>query len=558
MIKKVGLAVVIPLLIIGVYFLPQQGEHESSSDAPSDSAPENSQQTEKPDGERTQATINNIFSRAANGKIPNHSFTAGKTKIKSVTKKWGNYQETVQTNNGQYVQFPDNNVHFGIQHGTVFDIRLLDSRLSNIHYKKIKELKGEPDETHVYTDKTHDQIILVYDVNDDYRLKWVVPKPTDARPNPAVDHISVVMSPAYQLEKQVNTMTLDEKIGQMIFAGVSGTTVTEQTKKLIKEYKVGGFILYANNMKSPGQTVDFVNNIKQINKQHALPLLLGVDQEGGPVSRLPGELTGIPPNSKIGARNNPEYAREIGTLLGKMVKEYGFNLNFAPVMDVNSNPDNPVIGNRAFSSNPETVSRLGIQTMKGIQSQNVISVIKHFPGHGDTSVDSHLQLPTVNKDKAGLNKLELIPFKNAIQHGADVVMVAHILLPKIDKEYPSSMSKPVITGMLRKDFQYDGVIISDDMTMQAITNNYEIGQAAVKSVKAGTDIIMVAHDYDKVTTAVQGLTKAVHSGEISEERIDRSVKRIIRLKEKYHLSDAKTNPVNVQRLNNSIQNVLKE
>ncbi|WP_077324255.1 beta-N-acetylhexosaminidase [Virgibacillus siamensis] len=553
MIKKIGLAVVIPLFLIGVYYLTQQDAQE-----PSSPKPDSPQQKENADSGQPNASIDEIFSLAAKGEVPGHSFTAGKTKIDSVTKKWGSYNETVQTNNGQYVEFPDRNVHFGIQNGTVFDVRLFDSGLSAIHYKEIKELKGKPDKTHVYKDETHQQIILVYKVSADYRLKWIVPKPTDTESNPAVDHISVVTSNNYQLEKQVETLTLDEKIGQMIFAGISGTTAGEQTKKLIGKYKVGGIILYAANMETPEQTVALLNKIKQLNEQNTSPVLLGVDQEGGVVSRLPGELTDIPPNSKLGTVNDPGYSHKIGFLLGKMVKEYGFNLDFAPVMDVNSNPDNPVIGNRAFSNNPEVVSNLGIQTMKGIQSKNVIPVIKHFPGHGDTSVDSHLQLPTVNKSKAALRKLELIPFKDAIQHGADVIMVAHILLPKIDEDYPSSMSKPVITGMLREHLQYEGVIISDDMTMQAITDNYKIGGAAVKSVKAGTDIIMVAHDYGKVTTVINALKQAVQSGEIPEKRIDQSVKRIIRLKQKYHLPHDQTDPVNVDQLNHSIQKVLRE
>lgn len=399
---------------------------------------------------------------------------------------------------------------------------------------------------------------VFYFMQDDPNKQSTAPETSPEKPqqtdDPDTDSSDDLIN---QMKKRINALSLDEKIGQMIFAGISGTAVNKQTKRLIEKYKVGGVILYSDNLKTPAQTVTLLNKIKKVNEANKTPVFLGVDQEGGTVSRLPGELIGIPTNSKIGAVNDPQYSYEIGSLLGKMVKEYGFNLDFAPVLDVNSNPDNPVIGNRSFSGSPKVVSRLGVQTMKGIQSQEVVSVIKHFPGHGDTSVDSHLELPTVDKSIAELKKLELIPFKNAINKGADVVMAAHILLPKVDEDYPSSMSKPVITGLLREQLHFDGVIMTDDMTMQAITNNYKIGQAAVKSVKAGTDMVMVAHDYQKVTAVINALKEAVQSGEISEKRIDKSVERIIRLKEKYHVTDDKTDPVQIKKLNETIQGVLK-
>ncbi|UZN01027.1 hypothetical protein OL548_18860 [Lysinibacillus sp. MHQ-1] len=202
----------------------------------------------------------------------------------------------------------------------------------------------------------------------------------------------------------------------------------------------------------------------------------------------------------------------MGQLLGEQLKAFGFNLDFAPVMDVNSNPNNPIIGDRSFSNKPDIVSQLGIQTMQGLESQQVIPVIKHFPGHGDTSVDSHLELPKVSKSLDDLTKLELIPFKAAIDKGVDVVMVGHILLPKIDQQYPSSMSKEIITGILRNQLGFDGVVMTDDMTMKAITNHFNIGQAAVDSVKAGNDIILIAHEFANVTAAIDALKAAVKNG----------------------------------------------
>ncbi|MCR8849392.1 beta-N-acetylhexosaminidase [Rossellomorea sp. SC111] len=353
----------------------------------------------------------------------------------------------------------------------------------------------------------------------------------------------------------ISNMTLDEKIGQMLVAGVNGTQMDEPTKDLIQKHKVGGFIFFSDHLKGPEQTVRFVNQLKKANADNPLPLLLSVDQEGGNVTRLPGGLVNFPTNQQIGNANDPDVSYEVGTLLGKELKDFGFNLNFAPVLDVNSNPDNPIIGDRSFSPDPDIVSELGIQTMKGIQSQNILSSIKHFPGHGDTSVDSHLALPVVNKSLQELESLELIPFRRAINDGADLVMVAHILLPKLDDSYPSSLSEAIVTDLLRKKLNYNGVVITDDMTMKAVTDNYGMGEAAVQSVKAGSDLILIAHDAQKAVTAMEALKSAVKNGEISEERIDESVQRIINLKQKYHLKDTQTGEVDLTELNQAIKSV---
>ena len=352
-------------------------------------------------------------------------------------------------------------------------------------------------------------------------------------------------------------MSLEDKIGQMILAGVSGTTMDANAKQLISQFHVGGIIFYKNNFETPAQAVQFVNQLKAGNSS-SLPLLLGVDQEGGRVTRLPGGLVNFPPNKQIGQVNNPDFSYKVGTLLGQELKEFGLNLDFAPVLDINSNPNNPVIGDRSFGNNAEIVSKLGIQTMKGIQSQNVITTIKHFPGHGDTSVDSHLDLPIVNKSLKELKELELIPFERAINQGADVVMVAHILLSQLDKTNPGTMSKAVMTDLLRKQLGFTGVIITDDMTMGAITEHFDIGKASVESVKAGSDIILVGHDYNNVVKIISSIKTAVHNGEISEQRINESVERIIHLKRNYSINDMKVENPNINELNNSINGLLNK
>lgn len=362
----------------------------------------------------------------------------------------------------------------------------------------------------------------------------------------------------HDLDKQILQLTLEEKIGQMLFAGISDSTLTESDTKLIEQYKVGGLIFFKNNLHSPNQITTLLNDIKTMNRINKYPLFLGIDQEGGRISRLPKEITSIPSNFKIAKTNNVSFAYDIGTILGKELSAFGFNLNFAPVLDVNSNPNNPVIGDRSFSDNPKIVSTFGIETMNGLHSQNIISVIKHFPGHGDTDVDSHFALPTIAKTKEQLNELELMPFNAAIATKADMIMIAHILLPKIDTLYPASMSKPIITDLLREEMQFDGVVITDDLTMKAITNHYSIEEAAIQSVQAGADLLLIAHETNNVELTFQALINAVENGELSEERINQSVKRIIKLKEKYHLNNTKLDEVNVEELNQTINNILNK
>ena len=215
----------------------------------------------------------------------------------------------------------------------------------------------------------------------------------------------------------------------------------------------------------------------------------------------------------------------------------GFNMDFAPVLDVNSNPKNPVIGSRSFGTDAKLVADMGVAAMRGLQAGGTIAVVKHFPGHGDTSVDSHLELPSVPKTVEQLEKLEWIPFRAAIDQGADAVMIAHILFPSIDPDSPSSLSKAVITDLLRDRLGYGGVVITDDMTMGAIARNYGIEEAALQSFLAGSDLILVAHGYDTASQVYDKLLEAAQSGVISEARLDASLRRIISLKQQYKLSD---------------------
>ncbi len=358
--------------------------------------------------------------------------------------------------------------------------------------------------------------------------------------------------------QELYTMTLDEKIGQMLIVGFDGYAVNEPVRSMIRNYHVGGIILYSYNVESPSQLLALVNTLKSVNSVNRIPLFISVDEEGGRVSRMPAALKKFPSNAVIGSKNNGELSYKIGYTLARVIRAFGFNMDFAPVLDINSNPANPVIGDRSFGANPQIVSELGVQTMKGIQAGGVIPVIKHFPGHGDTSVDSHVGLPVVNNDLNRLKSFELVPFAEAVRNGADAVMVAHILLNKIDPANPSSLSRTIITDILRNQLHFTGVVITDDMTMGAIVQNYDLGNAAVKAVNAGSDIVLVSRGYENEVKVFNALKNAVQNGTIPGQRVNDSVYRILRLKRKYRLNDAATPSVDVNKINNEISAVLQQ
>lgn len=360
------------------------------------------------------------------------------------------------------------------------------------------------------------------------------------------------------LQKQINEMSLEEKVGQLVIVGVEAYENDQYSKLLIEKYHVGGFIIFKKNILNTSQLLGLLNSLKDTNAaRNGIPLFLSVDEEGGRVSRLPKEFKKFPTNQMIGKKNDSALSGQIGSVLGEELSAFGFNMNFAPVLDINSNPKNPIIGNRSFGATAQLVSELGVATMKGIQSQNVIAVVKHFPGHGDTSVDSHIGLPKVEHDLERLKSFELKPFASAVENGADAVMVAHILLPELDASYPASISKPVITDLLRGEMGFGGVVMTDDFTMGAVTKNYDFAKAAVRAINAGGDIVLVCHGFDKQEKVLKALFAAVKTGQISEERLNQSLYRILELKQKYSLQDNPAGEVAVQRINAKIQELLE-
>ncbi len=360
-----------------------------------------------------------------------------------------------------------------------------------------------------------------------------------------------------RIKNMISNMGLHEKIGQMFMIGIEETAMNDDLENYIKERFPGGSILFGRNSQDPDQLLELINSLKKVNSGR-IPLFVSVDEEGGSVSRMPSQLHELPSAWSIGELDDDLPAYELGSLLAQKIEIFGFNMDFAPVLDIWSNPKNTVIGERAFGTTAEIVSRHGIPLMKGIRENGVIPVVKHFPGHGDTETDSHVGLPAVSHDIESLNGFELVPFKKAIEENADAVMIAHILMNRIDPKNPASLSETVISKLLREEMGFEGVVITDDMTMGAITKNYDIGEAAVRSIIAGSDIILVCHGYDKQAEAIDAVRQSVESGLIDQGRIDKSVARILKLKDKYGLTDEAVDYADVDVINEKIDGFLSQ
>ena len=350
-------------------------------------------------------------------------------------------------------------------------------------------------------------------------------------------------------------MTTQEKVGQLLVAGIGGTEAGEDGLQAVQDYQVGGVILFGRNVESAQQLADLTNELKTLNGDNT-PLFLCVDQEGGRVDRMPPEVDDLPSAyDYIAAGGDP---LERGKVLAAQCAAFGFNLDFSTCLDIWSNPDNTVIGDRAYGSDPHTVTSAGLAVNQGLEQGGVIPVVKHFPGHGDTSTDSHVDLPVVDKTAEELEEFELIPFQAAIDEGTPCVMVAHILMTQIDPDLPASLSPKVVDGLLRQEMGFDGVVCTDDLTMGAISNTYGMGEAAVMAVEAGCDLLLVCHEADNLTAARDALLSAVDAGRISMERLDESVYRILSLKQEYGLTNNPVDQPDIEVLNARIQAILPQ
>ncbi|MGN7387286.1 beta-N-acetylhexosaminidase [Sporosarcina sp. SAFN-015] len=332
-------------------------------------------------------------------------------------------------------------------------------------------------------------------------------------------------------------MNLQKKVGRLLIAGFKGITISEEIKHLIHTYHIGGIILFGRNIGTPEEILALTNSLQAEAKKagYETPLLICIDQENGVVRRLGEGTTIIPGAMLLGATYDPANARKAGFMTGKELKALGINWNLAPVVDINNNPKNPVIGVRSFGEDTANVAEMAKHSMLGMQEAEVMTTLKHFPGHGDTSVDSHLDLPVIDHDLERLHAVELVPFKECMAAGADAVMSAHVYFPALEKKenVPATLSHSVITGLLREELGFDGVITTDCMEMDAIAKRIGTVEGCVQAVEAGVDFVMVSHLHDLQEQAVIRLAEAVESGRISELRIEESIERIEKVTRKY-------------------------
>ena len=326
------------------------------------------------------------------------------------------------------------------------------------------------------------------------------------------------------VEDKLNTMSLDEKVAQLLIVQPNSTYLDDVLKQQLQTAPYGGIILMEPNYSTLAGTRLLVENIQNNAKT---TMIISTDQEGGLVQRMSRitdrHATDFPDMYQVGQKNNEKLAEEIGRVLAEELRTVGVNVDFAPVIDVYSNPYNQVIGTRSFSSNPQTVAKLGLAVAHGLEQHGVVATYKHFPGHGDTATDSHLALPIIYKTYNQLKATELVPFQAAIQDGAQLIMVGHIALPQITGDNtPATLSAKIMTDILRKDLGYDGLIVTDGLNMGALTNNYPEAEIYYRAVEAGADLLVLPSN---PTLAMQSIKTRV-----SEERINQSVRRILKFK----------------------------
>lgn len=335
------------------------------------------------------------------------------------------------------------------------------------------------------------------------------------------------LSPEEKVDKLLANMSDADKVGQLLMIGIHGKTLNDDAKFMLNEYRVGGIILFDRNMESKDQVKSLITDINKTGKSAGLtPLFIGIDQEGGAVARMEDQLIKVPPAEELG-KEPIEQAVSLAKQSGTELKDLGFNINFAPVADLG------LTYGRSFSTNPDDVVRYASAVGKAYDEAGLWYSYKHFPGIGKTDVDLHADTSVVPVSKETLLNEDTKVFVDLIKQSKPntyAIMVSHAMYPQIDPDHPSSLSKAIITDWLRKDMGYNGVVVTDDMDMGALAKHYTFGDMAVQSILAGSDILLVCHEYEHMQEAYNGLMKAVKDGRISKERLDESVKRILLMK----------------------------
>ena len=337
----------------------------------------------------------------------------------------------------------------------------------------------------------------------------------------------VINSFEEEKDNKLDEMSLEEKIGQLLIISYRKDDIKEKLPTILEEVKPGGFILFSENITTYDDTINLIKSIKNSND---IPLFIGIDEEGGNVQRLKNlkdyKTSDIPYMSYVKTIND---AYNLGKVIAEELRVFGINLDFAPVIDCNWDNPKSVIGKRAFEGDYTTVAKLGVSLAKGLKNNKVIPTYKHFPNHGATATDSHQDLPVINKTEEELLNNDLIPYQEAIKNNADMIMISHLALPKITKDYtPASLSYEIITNLLKKKLGFKGLVVTDALNMQALTKNYSEKEILIKAINAGADLLLMPED---PVNAVKIIKEAVNGGLISEERINESVEKILSLKD---------------------------
>jgi beta-N-acetylhexosaminidase len=344
---------------------------------------------------------------------------------------------------------------------------------------------------------------------------------------------------------------LRRRIGQLLIAGFDGPSLSVEIKSLAREFGLGGVILFARNITEPEQVAELSFEAARLVPD--LPVWVSIDQEGGRVARLKAPFTEWPPLATIGRSGDPDLAGRFARALASELKAVGVSLDYAPVLDILTNPNNPVIGDRALSDEPDVVAQLGAAIIHALQDSGIAACGKHFPGHGDTGTDSHLELPLIEHPIERLRAVELVPFRAAIDAGVASIMTAHVFLPALDEQRPATLSKRIVSGILREGLKFEGLILSDDLEMKAIAAQYAVPAAAVLAVEAGCDGVLVCSgDHDTQAAVLEALIHAVEDQEVRLTRIDDAFARHRRAKERFLAAPVAARPPLARQLRERI------
>ena len=339
------------------------------------------------------------------------------------------------------------------------------------------------------------------------------------------------------MDNYTHGMTLEEQIGQLLMVGFWGTTPSLEIIDLIQRYHVGNVILFSRNIHETQQVLELTQKLQEIAKEagQRYPLLIAIDHENGIVQRLGDMVTIFPGNMALGAIGSEEIAYKVAMATGNELKALGINMNLAPVVDVNNNAANPIIGVRSFGEDPLLVARLGAAMVKGYRAAGIFSCLKHFPGHGDTTTDSHLSLPVIPYALQRLEAVELVPFKSGMKAGAESVMIAHVAFPTLAEQntLPATLSPSIVQGLLREQLDFKGVILSDCMEMRAISDTFGTERAAVMALQAGIDLVLVSHEFKRQRASIEAIQAAIQSHELNAQAVRQAAERVLKLKARY-------------------------